>query len=137
MIGPKVRVSRWLLLCALAFGVIGMHHLGMASHDEQHGPASETPAGVVVEVVVDAGCCAVGTGHSGHGVPGRGIEWLLHLCLAVLAGVAVFIALLVRWRRLRRELRVSARQPGIPGLWPPRAPPDTATVLASLGVLRL
>jgi hypothetical protein len=36
MIGPKVLTARWLLLCALAFGVVGMHHLAsLCHHDDE------------------------------------------------------------------------------------------------------
>jgi hypothetical protein len=148
-------VARWLLLCALAFGVVGMHHLGMASHPPHDGPMSptmtlgpaaaasavsaqamSTSAVMAAVVVADPDCCDH-TDRDGHGAPGRGHEGWLHLCLAVLAAATVLIAVLTRRRRLCRDRWPRARLPQISRRWPPRAPPDTATVLASLGVLRL
>lgn len=135
MTGSTTRTVRWLLLCALAVGVIGMHHLGLTGHHGHDGPmvdvvvamatGTETP-----EAPETADCCVTDPGPANH----HGVELLLHLCLAMLAGAALLAALLVRWRGIGTDVG-----PPHPSSWvPPRwVPPDSATALASLGVLRL
>jgi len=143
--GRTAFAVRWLLLCALSFGVIGMHHLGSMTHHGEHSSPMTTvvaagpdPVGTVAAAVAPAGCCDEHTGSDGHGAPGpTGVQGLLHLCLAVLVGAIVLGAMLMRWRRTSRALGLPRQL--VPALRrrTPRAPPDSATVLASLGVLRL
>ena len=106
-----------VLLCLLAFGLVGMHHFVPAEH-------SDSPAVMVVA-------------HSGqpvdHHDPGMAHD-VLHLCLAVvLAGV-----LLGLWMLLRPALTPPlARRPAVRPR--SRAPdrPSGRAVLAGLCVLRL
>lgn len=132
--GPKVGVASWLFVCALACGVIGMHHLGLAS---QHGDEHAAPVAMAGPVMAEAGCCGDHASAPGHDPGPTGPLQLLHLCLAVLAGAVVLGALLIQWRQLVRERGAPARLSQVLRRYPPRAPPDSATVLASLGVLRL
>ncbi|MGI6873965.1 hypothetical protein [Amycolatopsis sp. 3B14] len=108
---------RAVLLCLLAFGLVGMHHIAGADH----------PESTVVTVVAHAG---QPDGDHGHGMT----HDVLHLCLAVLlAGV-----LLGLWTLLR-----AVRNPPLPrrlaGRPRSRAPdrPSGRAVLAGLCVLRL
>jgi hypothetical protein len=137
VIGPKVLAVRWLLLCALAFGLVGMHHLATTSHhDGEHtevtavaAPAGERLTPTITEAVFADGCCDEHT-TGGHD--------LLHLCLVILAAGLVLAALLARWRRYDPEASPLLR--GFPlalRLRLPRASPDPAAILTSLGVLRL
>jgi hypothetical protein len=136
MISPKVVTARWLLLCVLAFGLVGMHHLGWMSH------TSGTP--VEVSSIVPGSMPHTPdqqdvTPH--HASPGHGTHHntgdLLHLCLAVLAAGLMLAGLWSQWRR-------SVSAPDDPRLaprtaWPrpPHPPPVPSSLLTSLGVLRL
>ena len=131
MISPKKVTTRWLLLCALAFGLVGMHHLGWRSHP--CGAPAEPMSTVSSLMPDDATQPGPSTGHRTH----HGLDDLLHLCLAVLAAGLVFLGL---WAHARR----SARTPGderlpllAPWRQPPHPPPALASPLTSLGVLRL
>ena len=110
MTGPGVSVTRWLLLCALAFGVAGTHHLGLLHHQ-----GSDTTRSVVLTHATTVECC--GAEQDDH------TEALLHLCLATLTSIAVLGALLLRRRRARHvpapprgRVRVPARRvlPDVP-----------------------
>lgn len=133
VIGQKVLVVRWLLLCTLAFGLVGMHHLASTSH---HGGehveatvAAEHVTPTITQAVTAADCCDDHGAGDGHDI--------LHLCLVILAAGLVIVVLLARWRRsgpdasLLRQFSPASRQP------PSRASPGPTAVLASLGVLRL
>ncbi|MGQ0841932.1 hypothetical protein [Actinokineospora sp.] len=121
---------RWLLLCALALGVVGMHHLG--------------PVSTGVETVAVAQSAMDGHGapapidhpsesdqprdpHSDHG--------LLHLCLAVLGGVAaLLIGTLLHTSRTRPHppaMTIIACRPV------PRRPLAGRHLLSTVCVLRL
>jgi hypothetical protein len=138
MIGPKVFAVRWLLLCALAFGVVGMHHLASMCHGEDHAEvmlvAMSSPTTMIAPAAPSDDCCGAQLA-SGHGVP-AGTHDLMHVCLAILAAGLVLGALLARWRRagpgpglLPKHTAVRRR--------PPSSPPGSAAILTSLCVLRL
>lgn len=139
MIGPKVLAARWLLLCALAFGVVGMHHLAsMCHHDDDHAEvtlvAMATPTPATAPDTPSDDCCG-GQMVGGHGVP-AGSHDLLHVCLAILAVGLGLGALLTRWRRavpaagLLTLFAAGRRRSPLPS-------PGAAAILTSLGVLRL
>lgn len=76
-----VLVLRWLLLCAIALGVLVMHHA-----DPAPGHHAMSNAAMTV---------AEGT-HAGHGHepdPLSGFADLVHLCLAVLSAAALYLVL--------------------------------------------
>jgi hypothetical protein len=136
MFGPKVLAARWLLLCALTFGVVGMHHLAsMCHHDDDHADvtlvAMASPTPTIAPAASSDDCCG-GQMVGGHGVP-AGSHHLLHVCLAILVAGLFLGALLTRWRRaggLLQPLTAVRRRS-------PRSSPGSAAMLASLGVLRL
>lgn len=143
MTGSTTGTVRWLLLCALAVGVIGMHHLGLTGHHGHDGPmvdavvamatgadTHERPAADAVDSLTAAGCCVPAPRPANH----HGVELLLHLCLAMLASAALLCALLVRWRGVGRDIGPPHPTSWVPQRW---VPPDSGTALASLGVLRL
>lgn len=108
---------RVVLLCLLAFGLVGMHHLVAAEH----------PGSSVVTVVAQS------VQPAGHQDPGM-MHDVLHLCLAVaFAGL-----LLGLWILLRAALTppVARRPAGRPRSRAPDRPCGRA-VLAGLCVLRL
>jgi hypothetical protein len=103
------RLTQWVLLCALVFAVVGMHHVA----------AAETP-------------------HAEHMVSHQQQEPhehdLLHLCLAVLAAAAVA---LTAWFLVRTALpRLAALPSELPLSTPLRPPPGGRSLLTSLCVLR-
>jgi hypothetical protein len=59
VIGPKVSAARWLLLCTLAFGVVGMHHLASICHGDDHAEvtlvAMPSPTTTIAEPVTGLG----------------------------------------------------------------------------------
>ncbi|MGW5722043.1 DUF6153 family protein [Amycolatopsis sp. NPDC003865] len=115
---------RIVLLCALAFCVVAMHHVPSA-----HGmPATTETSMHAAELPVAA------SGDHGPGMP-AGLHDVLHLCLAVLAAAGALLAALLVWSQLRTPLFRPARPRGSPA---PGRPPDRAgrTVLASLCVSR-
>lgn len=139
MISPKVVTARWLLLCVLASGLIGMHHLGWMSHP--CGAPAEPMSSVSGSMADDAmphvsppdGRSDHSTGHRTH----HDVDDLLHLCLAALVTGLVLVGMWAHSRRLGRRpdderlpRLVSRRQP-------PRPPPVLTPPLTSLGVLRL
>ncbi|MGW6442097.1 hypothetical protein [Lentzea sp. NPDC055074] len=106
------RLTQWVLLCALVFSVIGMHHVA----------AAETP-------------------HAGHTMSHQQEQQeqphehdLLHLCLAVLVAAAV---VLLGWFLVRTALpRLEALPGDEPPSAPARPPPGGRTLLTTLCVLR-
>ncbi|MFI9453284.1 DUF6153 family protein [Amycolatopsis sp. NPDC052450] len=96
---------RWLLLCVVALGLVGMHHVVAESgHDAGHSA-----------VAMADPCCADTPSHDDGGHKG------LHLCLAVLAAAVLLIVtwLLVRngrtagatWKSRRGGGSASGRDP--------------------------
>jgi hypothetical protein len=71
----------------------------------------------------------------GHGVP-AGSHDLLHVCLAILAVGLGLGALLARWRRAGPAAGLLKLLTAVRRRSPP-SPPGSASVLISLGVLRL
>jgi hypothetical protein len=135
VIGPKVFAARWLLLCTLAFGVVGMHHLASICHGDDHAEvtlvAMPSPTTTIDPAVPSDDCC----GGQFASMP-AGSHDLTHLCLAILAAGLVLGALLARWRRagpaagLVRLLTAVRRRSPSPS-------PGSAAILISLGALRL
>jgi hypothetical protein len=136
MISPKVVTTRWLLLCVLAFGLVGMHHLGWLSHPcgaPAEPMSSMAPGDVLQPVSPQADQLDPSTGHRTH----HGVDDLLHLCLAALAAGLVLAEL---WAHSRRPARSpdDERLPLLPPRrQPPHPPPVLVSPLTSLGVLRL
>ncbi|MFI6302785.1 DUF6153 family protein [Amycolatopsis thailandensis] len=81
---------RWLLLCVVALGLVGMHHVTAGSG---HGAGHETAA-----VAMADPCCADTPSHDDGGHSG------LHLCLAVLAAA---VLLIVTWLLVRNGRTVA------------------------------
>jgi hypothetical protein len=129
MISPKVVTARWLLLCVLAFGLVGMHHLGWMSHTSGtpvqvtsivHGSMPHTPS---MPDQQDAT-----PGHGTHHDTGD----LLHLCLAVLAAALMLAGLWSQWRRSSRapdDTRLAPRTAWPRPPHPPPVPPSSLSVL--------
>ena len=114
-------VTRWLLVCALFVGVVGMHHVAMSSampathvsmsadvHGEQHDP--EEPS-------------------QSHD--------MLNMCLAVMGAVSLLFLI---WL-LVRVVSIVAKNTRAPSAWPraPAHPPPIGgrALLSSMCVLRL
>ncbi|OXM67419.1 DUF6153 family protein [Amycolatopsis vastitatis] len=126
------RVQQVLLLCALAVGVVAMHHIGMANAGSTAMHAMSAAAPQVVTAPP-----AAGSGEHDPGMP-DGLHDILHLCLAVLCAagalllaVAVFLA--VSWSTTTFSRAVRSR--GSPSRG---RPPDEGgrDILTSLCVLR-
>jgi hypothetical protein len=86
---------RWVLLCALALGLIGMHNLAVVdpAHASMGHTAASSTAVVQMPTADEAGMSCCGGDHDpGIGRPGHssGHE-MLHLCLAVLMAAAALI----------------------------------------------
>lgn len=137
---------RWVLLCALALGMLGMHHLtGLTHGDPVEGhtavasalrgdtaPRDIGPAAVAApERYYYSGPTVTAPSTSGHGTEHH---LLAHLCLAVLAATGVGL-LLILLPRTPRGPAISAHVTVTGDGSPP--PPLTSTRLASLCVLRL
>ncbi|MBW4720740.1 hypothetical protein [Saccharothrix obliqua] len=112
---------RWVLLCALALGVLGTHHLsgGHAAH----------PAKVVATAQDPSAATPPTPDH------GAGDDLLGHLCLAVLAA-ATGAGLALALRRTPRGQTTRTRVAAIDDGYPRPPPTPTSTRLASLRVLR-
>lgn len=141
-IGSAGTLVRWVLLCALALGVLGMHHLSAPArgHDavDGHGVAAAPVAHAVPLPMPDPGCCPALDPAPPAPDHGGGHDLLAHLCLAILAAtVGIGLSLLLLWgRRARRSTGPPGAAAG--GGRHPRPPPrPTSTRLASLCVLRL
>jgi hypothetical protein len=127
------RVQQVLLLCALAVGVVAMHHVGMATAaggTTMH--AMSAPGPQVVTAPPETG-----SGEHDPGMPG-GLHDILHLCLAVLCSagallLAVAAFLGVSWFTTTFSRAVRSRGSPSRGRPPDRAGRD---ILTSLCVLR-
>ena len=103
------RLTQWVLLCALVFSVVGMHHVA----------AAETP-------------------HATHTMSHQQEQPhehdLTHLCLAVLVAAAV---VLLGWFLVRTALpRLAEPADETPSSTPQRPPPGGRQLLTTLCVLR-
>ncbi|WP_436499682.1 hypothetical protein [Actinokineospora sp. HUAS TT18] len=116
---------RWLLLCALAIGVIGMHHMATTSADPVPGIASHSV-----------------TSHMDHDGPESGsdprqpVHDLAHWCMAVLftfAGTAlILVGLFVAYAMAVRVVPAACRR-----LARSHGPPGGRLLLTSVCVLRI
>lgn len=125
---------QWVMVCALALAVPGMHHLSAAG---THGPQGHAAMSVIdAPAHAQSGhCCGDGLVASpAYVTPGS--RDLLKLCLAVLVAAAT---LTLAWLLRRRGGPAAARDPATAldtrrGVGPLRTRSD---LLASLCVLRL
>ncbi|GGM72006.1 hypothetical protein GCM10011609_04720 [Lentzea pudingi] len=106
----KRKLTQWVLLCALVFSVVGMHHVA----------AAETP-------------------HAAHTMSHHEEQPhehdLTHLCLAVLVAAAV---VLLGWFLVRTALpRLAEPADETPPSTPQRPPPGGRQLLTTLCVLRI
>lgn len=126
-----------VLVIGLLAGLIAMHHLsaGVSGAHRTAMSAGDAESGQVSALDSDGSM-------PGDGMPGAPLRGdhtatgLLHLCLAILTGVAIILAALVQWRwAVSPTARPSLRPPRpVPT---PRAPPPSAPArLALLCVLR-
>ncbi|WP_370971211.1 hypothetical protein [Amycolatopsis sp. cg9] len=115
--------ARWLLLAALAFAVVAMHHVPAA-----HEPVAMTAA---TSMTADRHAGTPAPDHDGGHSP-------LHDCLAVLTAVALLLLAVLLLRYRSAAVVVVRRVPGVP--WTARPPPGTRagrTLLAAHCVLRI
>ncbi|MET8849895.1 DUF6153 family protein [Amycolatopsis sp. NPDC004625] len=121
------RVQRVLLLCALALGVVAMHHVGMA----------DAAGGTAIHAMADPGPpAATGSGSgSGDHDPG-GLHDVLHLCLAVLCAAGALLLTVVLFLGAARCTTKFSRTIGSRGPPGRGRPPDGRRILTSLCVLR-
>ncbi|MEC3979303.1 hypothetical protein [Amycolatopsis sp. H20-H5] len=121
--------ARWALLCALAWGVVAMHHVGTA----QPGHSMDDPAPAAMVMVAAPGLPAADPAPMDPGMH----HDPLHLCLAVLgalAGLAVVLWLLGVVGAVAPSLAQRVRRPG-----PSRPPPSRRgrEILLTACVLRV
>jgi hypothetical protein len=127
------KLQQVFLLCALAVGVVAMHHVGMASAAEATTMHAMAEPGPQVEISLPA----AGSGEHDPGMP-DGLHDILHLCLAVLCAagallLTVVVFLGISWFTARFSLAAKLRGPPVRG-----RPPDRGgrSILTSLCVLR-
>ncbi|MFC6567885.1 DUF6153 family protein [Actinoplanes utahensis] len=133
------RTARTVVLLATALGLALMHTLGHTGvradvHQAMAGMASQVSGTGAMQVMVSAADPCQGGHCDGHGGHGSGL-W--SACLAILAGLAVAVLLLVLAAAIAR--RQPMPSPGALRVRSPRAPPDrpTGLTLASTAVLRI
>ncbi|MGM1060861.1 hypothetical protein [Saccharothrix sp. Mg75] len=125
----RIRASQWALVWAVAFAVVGMHHLGTQE------PAAHPTAASAAVTVVD--CCAHGASEEHAPAPG-GQHDMLHLCLAILCAVLGLTLTLFTLRgRAITERFSSLRTRAVRPRPPPPRPGGARALLANLCVLRL
>ena len=125
----RIRASQWALVWAVAFALVGMHHLGTQEPDAH--PTTVSAAASVLD------CCAHDASQE-HAPNPAGQHDMLHLCLAILcAALSLALALFAMSRRTVTE-RLGTRSTGAvrPRAPPPR-PGGAPARLAQLCVLRL
>lgn len=137
---------RWLLVLALIAGLLSMHALVIAGHDGNvglgataHDTAAEPTAGPLMAAQqLPADPLMLGQqaqlGHRTPAGPPDTDHGLLHLCLAVLAAIAVLL-LGLAWLTTPEATLSRLRLHG-PDAAPARPPPRSAVRLALLCVLR-
>jgi hypothetical protein len=137
MRAPGRQVRHVLLLCALALGVLGMHHLAPPPDGMSHGPCHEThathtgthtgtAAGMPVAFPLTSADSGTGAGHGP-----------LHLCMAVL-GASVFLLLAWMLLAVSAGFRASSTEIRAPGWRGRRARrPAGRSLLTSVCVWRI
>jgi hypothetical protein len=131
---------RWVLLCALAFCLIGMHSLVAADPGMGHPPPTSTSTLIAAADEDGISCCGgdhdLADGQPGH-APGHGHD-MQHLCLAVLVAAAGLIVAWLLWRRGHTTERHHEPRPALVpvGRGPPLNP-RTGDLLSLLCVFRL
>lgn len=121
----RTRASHWALVWAVAFAVIGMHHIGL------HEQTTHTTMASAVD------CCADGASEPHDPFPAGG-HGAAHLCLAILAAtLGLALALLAVRRRDGHDRLASATRPAGRPRSPPPRPGGAPAFLAILCVLRL
>lgn len=114
---------RWLLIVALAIGLVGMHHLPSEAHAAGgHHPTTHASSHNPATPGAAHGCCGgeLAMGHPCQAVlPSDGLPLVGAVAFAVLAAVSPTLAL-----------------SGTPTAHPPRGPPSGAALLLRLCVSR-
>ena len=127
------KVRQVLLLCALAVGVVAMHHVGMANAaggTTMHAMAAAGPQVVTAPAETSSG------GHD-PGMPG-GLHDVLHLCLAVLCAAGALLLAVVVFLGISWFTTTFSRAANSRGSPSRGRPPDRGGrgILTSLCVLR-
>jgi Family of unknown function (DUF6153) len=127
------KVQRVLLLCALAVGVVAMHHVGMAT---AAGGTAMHAMSVSAPQVVTAPP-ETGSGEHDPGMPG-GLHDILHLCLAVLCAAGALLLAVAVFLGVSWFTTTFSRSTGSGGSPSRGRPPDSGgrRILTSLCVLR-
>lgn len=125
-----------LLLCVLAFAVLGMHHVPSLT---AHAAMADEPASSVAMSQAPGGSTGMlETPSAGDPAPGADHD-LIHLCLAVLLA-ATGLALLASWLAATISTRTCVRQAGLRSSPRPgnRSPPRAGrSLLNSVCILRI
>ncbi|MDT7728255.1 MAG: hypothetical protein QOI21_4831 [Actinomycetota bacterium] len=141
--------TRWALLCALALGVVAMHHVGMAEMSpsmagqavavpNQAVPNQAVPNQAVPNQAVAGQHLSPMPSAGSHEPHGSGMDHgMLHLCLAVLCAVVAMA--LGLWFLRAVSSGTSVRTGLIRGAAAPRAPPPRPgrDILRTFCVLRI
>jgi beta-lactamase regulating signal transducer with metallopeptidase domain len=133
------RVRQVFLLCALAIGIVGMHHL-TAGHDMAGAPS---PTVVVMMSVSPDMSSAVQTFPSPAAAQNPNAPMpshdVMHLCLAVLWAIGIAIAVLWLLLWVSRGALRSGVPSGLRQTRAPDRPPDRRgrTLLTSFCILRV
>ncbi|WP_410609496.1 DUF6153 family protein [Amycolatopsis sp. lyj-109] len=127
------KVQQVLLLCALAVGVVAMHHVGMANAaggTAMHAMSVAGPPGV-------GSPPAAGAGDHEPGMP-DGLHDILHLCLAVLCAAGALLLTVVLFLGISWLTTTFSRTADSRGSPSRGRPPDRGGrgILTSLCVLR-
>ncbi|UJW36746.1 hypothetical protein L3Q67_32785 [Saccharothrix sp. AJ9571] len=129
------RVQQFMLLCALTFAVVGMHHL-LTAPSSHHGSGQDTiaTAPAVHDMATET---APQHGHHPPSSP-AGSHDVLHLCFAVLCSLS-FGLLLLAMTWLRTALTTAPPRPGLQVLWTKWRPPERSgrSLLTALCIHRL
>jgi hypothetical protein len=122
-----------ILLCALAVGVVAMHHFSVASG--MPGAAGVTATHARSEVAAPPP--VTGSGEHDPDMP-SGMHDMLHLCLAVLGAVGALLLALVAFLGVSWFTTAFPRSPRLRGSPRRGRPPDRRgrSILTSLCVLR-
>jgi hypothetical protein len=127
------KLQQVILLCAIAVGVIAMHHVSL-SHCTGDAAASSTTASGPEMAASTPGD---GSGEQHPGMP-NGLHDLLHLCLAVLGAAGALLLALVACLGISWLNTTFARTFGLRGSPRRGRPPDRGGrgILTSLCILR-